>query len=223
METALYNVEGKCVGEITLPKEVFDVRWNPDLVHQVITSIQANQRKGTAHTKDRSEVRGGGRKPWRQKGTGRARHGSIRSPIWIGGGVTHGPRAEKNYAKRIPKKMARKALYSLLSQKARDKEIVMLDEFHFPAIKTKEGVALLKRLAYAGGMAPSGAKRYALVAIPDGEGIMIRAFRNIPYAAAVASRDLGVLDAARYTYLVFSQKSLENFLAHRPAPQSNIA
>lgn len=215
METALYNVEGKSVGEITLPKEVFDVRWNPELVHQVITSMQANQRKGTAHTKDRGEVRGGGRKPWRQKGTGRARHGSIRSPIWIGGGVTHGPRAEKNYAKRIPKKMAQKALYSLLSQKARDKEIIMLDEFRFPAIKTKEGAALFKRFQHADIMAPSGAKRAALVAVPDGEELMIRMFRNMPHATAAPSRDLSILDAARYTYLMFSQKSLDNFLAHR--------
>lgn len=215
METALYNVEGKSVGEITLPKEVFEVRWNPELVHQVITSMQANQRKGMAHTKDRSEVRGGGRKPWRQKGTGRARHGSIRSPIWIGGGVTHGPRIEKTYTKHIPKKMARRALYSLLSQKARDKEIIVLDEFRFPAIKTKEGAALLKRFANADITAFSTAKRNVLVAIPDGEGIMTRAFRNIPRAMALASRDLSVLDAARYTYLMFSQKSLENFLTHR--------
>lgn len=217
METALYNVEGKSVGEVTLPREVFDVRWNPELVHQVITSMQANRRKGTAHTKDRSEVRGGGRKPWRQKGTGRARHGSIRSPIWIGGGVTHGPRGEKNYAKRIPKKMAQKALYSLLSQKARDKEIIVLDEFRFPAIKTKEGAALLKRFANADIAAFSTAKRNVLVAIPDGEGIMIRVFRNIPHTAAVASRDLSILDAARYTHLMFSQKSLDNFLTHRHA------
>lgn len=216
METALYNVEGKRVGEITLPKEVFDVRWNPELVHQVIISMQANQRKGTAHTKDRSEVRGGGRKPWRQKGTGRARHGSIRSPIWIGGGISHGPRTEKNYAKRIPKKMARKALYSLLSQKARDKEIIMLDEFRFPAIKTREGAALFQRFQRAD-VTPrrGGAKCGVLVAVPDGEGTMTRVFRNIPYAAAVAGRDLTILDAARYSYLMFSQKSLDNFLTHR--------
>ena len=214
METALYNVEGKRVGEITLPKEVFDVRWNPELVHQVITSMQANQRKGTAHTKDRSEVRGGGRKPWRQKGTGRARHGSIRSPIWKGGGVTHGPRAEKIYAKRIPKKMARTALSSLLSQKARDNEIIVLNEFRFPVLKTKEGAALFARFQRADIM-KSTAKRRVLVAVPDGEEIMTRMFRNIPYAAAAASRDLTIGDAARFSYLLFSQKSLDNFVTHR--------
>lgn len=215
METALYNVEAKRVGEITLPKEVFDVRWNPELVHQVVTSMQANQRKGTAHAKDRGEVRGGGRKPWRQKGTGRARHGSIRSPIWIGGGVTHGPRADKIYTKRVPHKMAQKALASVLSQKARDKEIIILEEFHFPAIKTKEGSALFKRFQDTGIVASAMGKRGVLVAIPEGEGIMMRMFRNIPYAAAVAARDLNVVDAARFTYLIFSQQSLTHFLTHR--------
>lgn len=215
METALYNVEGKRIGEITLPKEVFDVGWNPELVYQIITSMRANQRKGTAHTKDRGEVRGGGRKPWRQKGTGRARHGSIRSPIWIGGGVTHGPRAEKIYAKHIPKKMARKALYSVLSQKARDNEIIIIDEFRFPAIKTKEGAALFARFQRADVMTSSMAKRGVLVAVSNGEETITRVFRNIPYATAVAGRDLTILDAARYTYLMFSQKSLDNFLTHR--------
>lgn len=215
METALYNVEGKRVGEIPLPKEVFDAKWNPELVHQIITSMQSNQRKGTAHTKDRGEVRGGGRKPWRQKGTGRARHGSIRSPIWKGGGVTHGPRIEKKYFKRIPKKMALKALSSLLSQKARDNEIVILDAFQFPAVKTKEGAAFLKRFQHADIMTASMPKRGVLVAIPDGEEKTARMFRNIPYADAVAGRDLSVLDAARYTYLLFSKKSLEHFLTHR--------
>jgi large subunit ribosomal protein L4 len=201
METALYNVEGKRVGEITLPKKVFDVAWNPELVHQVITSMQANQRKGTAHTKDRGEVRGGGRKPWRQKGTGRARHGSIRSPIWAGGGVTHGPRAEKKYEKQIPKKMAKKALYSLLSQKAREQEIIVLDALALPAIKTKEGVALLKRFEKKGRV---------LVAMPKGEETLARAFRNIPRAEAMPARNLNALDAARPAFIIFSQKSLED-------------
>jgi large subunit ribosomal protein L4 len=110
--------------------------------------------------------------------------------------------------------MARKALSSLLSQKARDNEIVMLDEFRFPALKTKEGAALCARFQRADIMT-STAKRRILVAIPNGEEIMTRVFRNIPYAAAVASRNLNILDVARYTYLLFSQKSLENFLTHR--------
>lgn len=198
METALYNVEGKRIGEIGLPPKIFGVAWNPELVHQVITSLQANQRSATAHTKDRGEVRGGGRKPWRQKGTGRARHGSTRSPIWIGGGVTHGPRAEKKYEKKIPKKMGKKALYTVLSQKARDAEIIVLDALTLPAMKTKEGAVLLKRFEKKGTF---------LVAVPRGEEPMMRVFRNMPRAAAMPARNLNALEAARFAYIVFPQQS----------------
>src|SRR3972149_9857733 len=117
MDAAIYDIDGKKSGTVTLPENVFGVRWNADLVKQVSDSLLSAKRKPIAHTKNRGEVRGGGKKPWQQKGTGRARHGSIRSPIWVGGGVTGGPRKEKNFERKVSKKMKAKALYTILSQK----------------------------------------------------------------------------------------------------------
>ena len=137
IETQIYNQKGKSVGKLELPGSIFGVAWNGDLVHQVVTAMQANSRTPIAHTKDRSDVRGGGRKPWKQKGTGRARHGSSRSPIWIGGGVTHGPRNEKSYDQKINKKMKAKALYTVLSEKLRKGQILFIEELALKNIKTK--------------------------------------------------------------------------------------
>src|SRR3954465_13891851 len=126
MQTEIYNVEGKKAGNITLPENVFGLRWNADLVKQVVDSLLSSQRKNVAHTKNRGEVRGGGKKPWQQKGTGRARHGSSRSPIWVGGGITHGPRNDKNYERLVSKKMKTKALHTLLSRKWKDGEVLFV-------------------------------------------------------------------------------------------------
>ena len=117
MVTKLYNIKGEATGKLTVPENLFGLPWNADLVHQVVTAMRANMRPNVAHTKDRGEVRGGGKKPWQQKGTGRARHGSSRSPIWKGGGVTHGPRKDKIYAQKINRTMAAKALLTVLSRK----------------------------------------------------------------------------------------------------------
>ncbi|MCL5782115.1 MAG: 50S ribosomal protein L4, partial [Patescibacteria group bacterium] len=124
MEATIYNQSGKTSGKITLPEEVFGLSWNADLVHEVVRLMNSNARPNVAHAKTRGEVRGGGKKPWRQKGTGRARHGSTRSPIWVGGGVAHGPRNEKNYSRKINKQAKRKALFTILSKKFKDGEIM---------------------------------------------------------------------------------------------------
>src|SRR3989344_3105619 len=135
MKVAVYNQEGKEAGDITLPKEIFEVPFNADLVHQVMISQTANARQVSAHTKNRGEVRGGGRKPWRQKGTGRARAGSTRGPIWKGGGVSGGPRNEKNYERTIPANMRKKAMFMVLSQKAKGNLLVVMDSLEFPEAK----------------------------------------------------------------------------------------
>src|SRR3989344_7485703 len=151
MEEKLYNQEGKEVGKLELPEYVFNLPWNADLVHQVSVSMMANIRMPLAHAKTRGEVRGGGKKQWRQKGTGRARHGSIRSPLWRGGGITFGPRTEKVFERDIPKKMRRKALFMVLSQKAKDKQLVVLDKFSAEKPKTKEIAKTFNKLPMKGG------------------------------------------------------------------------
>ncbi len=151
METTLYNQKGASAGKLTLPTSVFGVKWNADLVHQVAVAMMANKRSGTAHTKDRSEVSGGGKKPWAQKGTGRARHGSSRSPIWVGGGVTFGPRAEKDYSQKINKKMRTKALFTVLSKKMADGKVLFVDTLSLSEMKTKSAAVVVADLAKVSG------------------------------------------------------------------------
>src|SRR3990167_905369 len=127
MEAPIFNTEGKKSGTIELPENVFGVRWSDALMHQVVNAMQMNARPRVAHARTRGEARGGGRKPWKQKGTGRARHGSIRSPIWRGGGVTFGPTKERNFKLTIPRKMVKKALRALLAEKAADNRLIVCD------------------------------------------------------------------------------------------------
>jgi large subunit ribosomal protein L4 len=145
--STLYSMAGKEMGTVDLPQEIFGINFNADLVHQVVTSMMANARTGTADSKGRGEVRGGGKKPWKQKGTGRARHGSSRSPIWKGGGVTHGPLAEKNYKKKINKKMRAKALFMVLGSKLKEGNILFVDSLDFTTAKTKDAAKTFKTLS----------------------------------------------------------------------------
>lgn len=207
MEAVVYNTSGKQTGTIALPEAVFGAKWNPDLVHQVVVSMQANARKNIAHTKDRGEVSGGGKKPWRQKGTGRARHGSTRSPIWVGGGVTFGPRNERQYAKKINRKMRARALCSALSRKQKDAEVLFIDEIAFPAPRTKDAVALLSALAQASGSAPLAYKKKnaALVLLSKRDAAVAKSFRNIGSVLVEEVRNINPVDVLRYKYVIFER------------------
>lgn len=150
VKVKLYNQKGQVIGEKELPKEVFGVSVRPELVHEVLVSLEASARQPLAHTKTRGEVRGGGKKPWKQKGTGRARHGSIRSPIWPGGGITFGPRKERNYDKKINRKAKRLAFVMSLSDKASDEHVLLVETFGIKDGKTKEAVSLVENLPVKG-------------------------------------------------------------------------
>lgn len=204
MEALVYNKQAKEAGKVTLPESVFGLPWNADLVHQVVLAVQANARNSTAHTKDRSEVRGGGRKPWKQKGTGQARHGSIRSPIWKGGGIAHGPRNEKDYSQKVNKKMRVKALFTALSQKYQDGELIFVDEFSLNAPKTKEAKDLLLALASVKGFEHLATKKKnaALVAIAEKNDFIKKSFGNFGNIEVEEVRNLNVLDVLTHKFVV---------------------
>ena len=207
METQVYNQKGKSVGKLNLPESLFALPWNADLVHQVVTAMQANARTPVAHTKTRGEVRGGGKKPWRQKGTGRARHGSTRSPIWKGGGITHGPRNEKSYEQKINKKMRTKALYTVLSEKLRKGQILFLEELTLKNIKTKDAVAIVKDLSKVSGFEKmvGGKKPNTYITVPAKSEILKKSFGNIPTVEIDEVRNMNPVDLLSYRYIIISQ------------------
>ncbi len=206
MKIDVYNQNGEVAGSTVLPKDIFDVKFNADLVHQVEVSLSTNKRQISAHAKIRGEVRGGGKKPWRQKGTCRSRHGSIRSPLWKGGGVTHGPRKDRIFEREIPKKMRRKALFMILSQKAQDKQLVVLDKIEpFGAAqgkpKTKIMATMLRRL-------PCN-NQTTLVALPNYDKKIFLATRNIKKTSIEDARNLNVLDLLNTKYLLLTKESIK--------------
>ena len=218
MEAKIYNQKGGEAGKIALPEKVFSAKWRADLVHQVVESMKSNKRAGTADTKDRGEVRGGGKKPWKQKGTGRARHGSSRSPIWIGGGVTHGPLAEKNYNRKISKKMRAQALFSVLSKKLKDNEIIFIETLSLPEIKTKNAVEVMKSLAKASGVKTfaTSKKPRVLTALFARDTKAEKSFRNIPSLELVFLKNLNPMDVLNYKYLLIENpEEAVNFLESR--------
>ena len=224
MKVNVCNQRGEEAGTILLPKGVFDVKMNNDLLHQVVVSQMANRRKVIAHTKDRGEVRGGGKKPWRQKGTGRARHGSIRSPLWRGGGVTFGPRKEKVFKKKIPKKMKRKALFMALSDKLKNNLLIVLDGLKLEKVKTKFLTELIgswrsKLAETSSHLVSSSAKPNSviknskngsiLIVLPDHDKNVILSARNIYGVDTVWAGNLNALDILSYKYLVIIKDSIK--------------
>lgn len=201
----VYTQDGKESGTVTLPATVFGLSWNADLVSQVAVSMAANAREGTAHTKTRGEVRGGGKKPWKQKGTGRARHGSRRSPIWIGGGVTHGPRSDKNYTKKINKQMKTKALWTVLSAKYRDGEVLFVDSLSFDTPKTKTAKEALGHISRVSGHTDLVSKRKnaAIIAVPEKSTLIEKSFGNMKSLEVQETRSLNALALLNTKYVIF--------------------
>lgn len=206
MQVNIYTIEGKMAKTLEVPENVFGAEWNPDLVAQVLYSQASNRRAGTAHTKNRAEVRGSHKKPWNQKGSGRARHGSAQSPLWKGGGVTFGPRNEKNYKKTIPRSMKVAALYSLLSAKVREGRVIFVDTLSESTGKTKAADAIMKNLATIEGFKTLCYKKAnnVYVSMKKGDEATKRAFRNLPYMALHNVEDLNPLDLANTRYLVIA-------------------
>ena len=198
MEAVVYNQKGSEAKRITLPEGVFGLSWNADLVHQVVVSMESNKRTTIAHTKNRGEVSGGGKKPWQQKGTGRARHGSIRSPLWRHGGVTHGPNNLKNFDKKINKKMKAKTLYSILSRKFKDNEIVFVDKINLPSIKTKLAKEIMDSLFDKVSKKKNNA---ILLTVPNKDTNVEKSFRNFSNLKVDEIRNMNPLDLLKYKYV----------------------
>lgn len=214
MKASVYNQEGKKVSEIVLPKEIFGLEVSPDLIHQVVVSQMARRRKVLAHTKTRGEVSGGGRKPWRQKGTGRARHGSIRSPIWRGGGITFGPSKNRVFKKRIPKKMRRSALLMVLSAKAKNNLFLILDKLEIEKPKTKEISKIIQNLRSKPKKEEpsleSTIKNFkegrCLIALSEYDQKVFLAARNISWIKTITAQNLNPLDLLSFKYLIITKE-----------------
>lgn len=205
MRVPVYNVQGEQVSEAELQDFIFAAPINQALMHQALLRQLANARVGTHKTKTRGEVSGGGRKPWRQKGTGRARQGSIRAPHWRGGGIVFGP-TPRSYGQKMPRKMRRQALRSALSVKASGSQLVLLDDLSMSEPRTKEIKAMLTNL---------GISSSALILLPQRDEVILRSVRNLPGVRTLVAQYLNVRDLLQYEYIVMpldSVRVIEGFL-----------
>jgi large subunit ribosomal protein L4 len=199
LQVPFFDALGERNGEIDLPKGIFDEKPNMSVMHQAFLRQMANARQGTASTKTRGEVSGGGAKPYRQKGTGRARHGSIREPSMKGGGVVFGPHP-RSYEQRMPKQMRRLALRSALSQKAIDGQVRIIESFVFDEPKTKQAVELMDAIGF---------DKSALIVLPAPNGVVSRSFENLSGTKTILARNLNIRDLFTHTYLLLSKDCLE--------------
>jgi large subunit ribosomal protein L4 len=199
MQASLKNMQGQEVGSVELPDEIFNIEPNQVVMHQALVRQLANQRQGTHKTKTRGEIRGGGRKPWRQKGTGRARQGTIRAPHWRGGGTVFGP-SPRSYAKRMPRKMRRLALRSALSVKANAQQLVVLENLSLAAPRTKDMDAMMDAL---------GVERSALLLLPEANDIIELSARNLPYVKTLRANYINVRDLLGYETIVMPQQAID--------------
>ena len=206
MKIDIYNQAGKVVDAFDAPDAMFAVEANEALVHQAVVRQQNNARRTWAHTKDRSDVRGGGKKPWRQKGTGRARHGSSRSPIWVGGGITFGPRNERVFSLKMNKRARRKALLMTLSDKVANKGLLMIDTLALEAPKTNIVSKLLSALPLIG-------KRTLIVVDPANTDLR-RAAQNIPFVETIAPNSLNVVDVMKASTILVGKDEMETVIKH---------
>jgi len=191
------NMQGAPVGELELNDKIFGIEPNVHVMHSAVVAQLANARQGTHSTLGRSEVRGGGRKPWRQKGTGRARVGTIRSPLWRGGGIIFGPKP-RDYSKKLPKKVKRLALCSALSSKVNENTLIVVDQFVFEQPKTKEMIKLLKNL---------NVDKKALIVTENDKNVLLSA-RNIPGVLTSSADTLNVVDLLKHDFVIFSKAAV---------------
>lgn len=206
-EAPVFSMEGKKVATIALPETLFNAPWKSDLVHQVATAMQANARQNRAHTKNRAEVSGGGKKPWKQKGTGQARHGSSRSPIWRHGGITFGPRSERDYSEKVNRKMRVGALLAVLSKKAKEGEVIFVDSLTFAAPKTSAARAAITAIAKGAGAdsLATKTKNTALIALSSYDASAIKSFQNFGNIMTEEVRNLNPLNVLSHKYLIIEK------------------
>lgn len=199
---SLYNQDGKVVGDLSVNDSIFGVKPNKALVHEAVIAQQANARRTISNTKNRGEVSGGGKKPWKQKGTGRARQGSIRSPQWVGGGIVFGPRAERNFALKINRKAKQKALFMALSDKLAHKNVIAIESIKTEPVKTKVLADMIKKL-------PVGRK--TLLVAPATDASLMRMVRNLPHVTLVSSNSVNLVDVLGHSTIAFIKDAVVSF------------